>query len=59
MLDEFEADLAGKIREIEDASQRARARQEATLAAGAAFEELTGLDKLVPIDPRPGTVPPV
>ncbi len=31
----------------------------ALLAAGAAFEELTGLDKLVPIDPRPGTLPPV
>jgi amidase len=30
----------------------------ALLAAGAAFEALTGLDKLLPIDTRPGTVPP-
>ena len=30
----------------------------ALLAAGAAFEEMTGLAKLVPLDPRPGTVPP-
>jgi amidase len=30
----------------------------ALLSAGAAFEELMGLDKLVPIDPRAGTVPP-
>jgi len=30
----------------------------ALLAAGAAFEELTGLDKLVPIAPRSGKVPP-
>jgi amidase len=30
----------------------------ALLAAGAAFEQLTGLDKLVPLDPRSGTVPP-
>jgi amidase len=31
----------------------------ALLAAGALFEEMTGLDKRVPIDPRAGTVPPV
>jgi amidase len=30
----------------------------ALLAAGAAFETLTGLDRMVPIDPRPGMVPP-
>ncbi|MFM9848608.1 MAG: amidase [Hyphomicrobiaceae bacterium] len=30
----------------------------ALLAAGALFEEMMGLDRLVPIDPRPGTVPP-
>ena len=30
----------------------------ALLAAGALFEEMTGLDRLVPIDPKPGTVPP-
>ena len=30
----------------------------ALLAAGALFEEMTGLDRLVPIDPRPGVVPP-
>jgi amidase len=37
----------------------AASRGEAT-ALGAAwlFEQLTGLDKLLPIDPRPGTVPP-
>jgi amidase len=29
----------------------------AALAAAALFERLTGLDKLLPIDPRPGTVP--
>ncbi|MCO6419034.1 amidase [Siccirubricoccus sp. KC 17139] len=34
-------------------------RQEATaLAAAALFESLTGLDRAVPIDPRPGAVPP-
>lgn len=34
-------------------------RQEArALQAAALFERLTGLDKLLPIDPRPGTVPP-
>jgi amidase len=34
-------------------------RQEARALAAAHFlERLTGLDKLVPIDPRPGTVPP-
>ncbi len=33
-------------------------RQEArALAAAALFEQLTGLDKLLPIDPREGTVP--
>lgn len=31
----------------------------ALLAAGALFEEMMGLDRRVPIDPRPGTVPPV
>jgi amidase len=31
----------------------------ALLAAGALFEEMTGLAKGVPIEPRPGTVPPV
>jgi amidase len=36
----------------------APARQEArALAAAHLFERLTGLDKLLPIDPRPGTVP--
>jgi len=30
----------------------------AALAAAALFEQLTGLDKQLPIDPRPGTVPP-
>ncbi len=35
-------------------------RQEArALQAAALFEQLTGLDKQLPIDPRPGTVPPV
>ena len=34
-------------------------RQEARALAAAAFlERLTGLDKLLPIDPKPGTVPP-
>jgi amidase len=34
-------------------------RQEATALAAAGFlERLTGLDRLVPIDPRPGIVPP-
>jgi hypothetical protein len=28
------------------------------LAAGALFEQLTGLDRLLPILPREGTVPP-
>ena len=31
----------------------------ALLAAGALFEEMTGLDRQVPIDPKPGIVPPV
>jgi len=30
----------------------------ALLQAAALFEQLTGLDRLLPIDPRPGTVPP-
>ena len=30
----------------------------AVLQAAALFEKLTGLDRLLPIDPRPGTVPP-
>jgi hypothetical protein len=29
------------------------------LSAGALFEEMTGLDRPVPIDPKPGAVPPV
>ncbi|MBL6458935.1 amidase [Belnapia sp. T6] len=34
-------------------------RQEAlALQAGAMFEAISGLDRLVPLDPRPGTVPP-
>ncbi|MCB4821863.1 amidase [Roseicella aerolata] len=33
-------------------------RDEVALAAAAAFERITGLDRLLPIDPRPGTVPP-
>jgi len=34
-------------------------RQEArAMGAAALFEQLTGLDKLLPIDPRTGTVPP-
>ena len=38
----------------------APAREEArALQAAALFEQLTGLDKLLPIDPRPGTVPMV
>jgi amidase len=37
----------------------AASRGEATvLGAAWLFEKLTGLDKLLPIDPRPGTVPP-
>jgi len=37
----------------------AASRGEATvLGAACLFEQLTGLDKLLPIDPRPGTVPP-
>jgi amidase len=36
----------------------ARPRNEAgLLQAAALFEQMTGLDKLLPIDPRPGTVP--
>ncbi|MGE0419639.1 MAG: amidase [Acetobacteraceae bacterium] len=30
----------------------------AVLAAAALFEQVTGLDRLLPIEPRPGTVPP-
>jgi amidase len=30
----------------------------AALAAARVFEQVTGLDRLLPIDPRPGTVPP-
>ncbi|MBX6747380.1 MAG: hypothetical protein IRY87_35570, partial [Acetobacteraceae bacterium] len=33
-------------------------REERVLQAAALFEKLTGLDRLLPIDPRPGTVPP-
>jgi amidase len=33
-------------------------RDEVALAAAAVFERITGLDRQVPIDPRPGTVPP-
>ena len=33
-------------------------RDEVALAAAAVFERITGLDRAVPIDPRPGTVPP-
>ena len=33
-------------------------RDEVALAAAAVFERITGLDRLVPIDPREGTVPP-
>jgi amidase len=33
-------------------------RDEVALAAAAAFERITGLDRALPIDPRPGTVPP-
>lgn len=37
----------------------APARQEArALAAAALYERVSGLDRLLPIDPRPGTVPP-
>ncbi|NJO33808.1 MAG: hypothetical protein HC869_12325 [Rhodospirillales bacterium] len=32
--------------------------EDALLAAGALFEEMTGLDRHVPIDPKPGIVPP-
>ena len=28
------------------------------LQAAALFERITGLDRLVPLDPRPGVVPP-
>ena len=40
--------------------QFAAASRGEAMALGAAwlFEQLTGLDKLLPIDPRPGTVPP-
>ena len=31
----------------------------AVLSASALFEQVTGLDRLLPIDPRPGVVPPV
>jgi amidase len=31
----------------------------AALGAAAIFEQLTGLDKQVPIDPRPGTLPDI
>ena len=30
----------------------------ALLQAASLFEELVGLDRLLPIDPKPGTVPP-
>ena len=33
-------------------------RDEIALQAAALFEGLNGLDRRVPIDPRPGTVPP-
>ncbi|WP_135467579.1 amidase [Crenalkalicoccus roseus] len=33
-------------------------REEVALCAAALFERLSGLDRLVPVDPRPGTVPP-
>jgi amidase len=33
-------------------------RDELALAAAAVFERITGLDRLLPIDPREGTVPP-
>lgn len=33
-------------------------RDERALQGAALFEQLTGLDRRVPIDPRPGTVPP-
>lgn len=33
-------------------------RDEVALAAAAVFERITGLDRLLPTDPRPGTVPP-
>jgi amidase len=34
-------------------------RDEVALAAAGVFERITALDRQVPIDPRPGTVPPV
>ena len=34
-------------------------RDDTALRAAAVFEALGGLDKLLPIDPRPGTVPPL
>jgi len=33
-------------------------REEVALGAAAVFERITGLDRLLPIDPRAGTVPP-
>jgi amidase len=33
-------------------------REERALAAAAVFERIAGLDRLLPIDPRPGEVPP-
>jgi amidase len=34
-------------------------RGEATLLQNAAlFEQVTGLDRLLPIDPKPGSIPP-
>jgi hypothetical protein len=35
----------------------ALARGGATLVAAAMFEQASGLDRLLPIDPHPGTVP--
>ena len=34
------------------------ASQAALLQAAVLYEQLIGLDRLLPIDPRPGTVPP-
>ena len=34
------------------------ARQAALLQAASLYEKLVGLDRLLPIDPKPGTVPP-
>jgi amidase len=33
-------------------------REEVALRAAALFEQASGLDRLLPIDPRPGVVPP-